>query len=84
MLLKPTLPVPTGQSRCHCAPGERCAACLVLAALLLAQVAMATGHPPRLGPSLNGVRRAASLLAQKLHAGENRLTPLGQARSLFA
>ena len=52
---------------------ERCAACLLLAALLLTQIAAALGYSPRLGASLNGVRRAASQLSRKLHNGEYRL-----------
>lgn len=68
-----TPPTPAGKQRKRRVYGERCAACLILIALLLAQSAALTGHAPRLGPALNGVRRAASLLSRKLHDGEYRL-----------
>ncbi len=57
---------------CRCS-SEQFVAGLVLAALIAGQIAALGGHPPRLGPSLNGVRRAATQLSRKLIKGEARI-----------
>ena len=52
---------------------EQLVAGLVLAALIASHIVALGGHPPRVGPSLNGVRRAATQLSRKLIKGEMRL-----------